>query len=197
MNKHDIALSALIGFFVAVFFLMVANTIGEFRSVFLLALPVFPVLAAVGMKVAFILAPKIPMLLQLSRFLLVGALNTFMDLGILNLLIWSTAITAGVWFSAFKGFSFAIAVINSYFWNKFWTFRAQKKEGAGGEFLQFLVVSVFGFLVNVGVASFAVNAVGPMFGIAPPLWANIGALLATVAAMTWNFLGYKLVVFRK
>src|SRR3989344_2662710 len=98
---------------------------------------------------------------QAIKFVLVGILNTLVDLGVLNLLIFASGIASGFGYSAFKGISFTVAVINSYFLNKFWTFKMRETEGVKREFAQFFIVSLIGFGINVGVASFVVNVVGP------------------------------------
>jgi len=87
------------------------------------------------------------------------------------------------------------ALVNSYFWNKFWTFR--KKEGGGvGEFCQFLLVSVVGFGINVGTATLVINVINPVGNFSPEQWANVGFLAATFLSLTWNFIGYKFWVFK-
>lgn len=136
---------------------------------------------------------------QASKFVLVGILNTFIDFTVLNLLIFLTDIASGVGYSIFKGVSFIVAVINSYFLNKFWTFKSAS-DGKKKEFIQFLAVSIGGFGINVGIASLIVNVVAKQFsysGVSETIWANIGALIATFCAMVWNFLGYKFIVFKK
>jgi len=137
-----------------------------------------------------------PIIKQAMKFILVGILNTLIDLGVLNLLIWLSGIAAGPFYSVFKGISFVAAVINSYLLNKFWTFRKKETGGVKREFSQFFIVSVIGFGINVGVASLVVNVIGPQFGISVKLWANIGAVCATFVSMIWNFLGYKFIVFK-
>ncbi len=137
---------------------------------------------------------------QAGKFILVGILNTLIDLGVLNLLIFITGISAGFGYSAFKGISFIVDVINSYILNKFWTFKSAGDTGRAREFGQFFVVSAIGFGINVGVASLVVNVIGNPFafsGISNTLWANVGALTATFCAMVWNFVGYKFIVFKK
>jgi putative flippase GtrA len=52
-------------------------------------------------------------------------------------------------------------------------------------------------LINVGVASFVVNIVGPQFGMGKKIWASVGAIVAAFFAFVWNFLGSKFVVFKK
>lgn len=160
------------------------------------ALPVvLPILSLAGLWAAYFLGKKISVLWQVAKFGLVGILNTLMDLGILNFLIFISGIAEGLPFTVFKGASFSLAVINSYFWNKFWTFRG-KGTATGKEFIQFLLVSVTGFGINVGLASLVVNFVGPQFGLTKELWANVGALAAVSLSMVWNFAGYKFIVFK-
>jgi hypothetical protein len=42
-----------------------------------------------------------------------------------------------------------------------------------------------------------VNIVGPKFGISESTWPTIGALVGTFLVLTWNFIGYKLIVFKR
>lgn len=200
MTKKDFISSGVIGFLIALFFIPISKNIAELPvSYLLIVLIVFPLLATLGTFIASLLGKFFPVLFQLAKFLLVGALNTFVDLGALNALIAFTGIATGLGYSLFKGISFALAVMNSYFWNRQWTFRRQKKP-ISKEFLQFFLVSTIGFLLNVGTASFIVNIVSYQFTVSPisqNLWANIGGVGAAFVSLTWNFVGYKLFVFKK
>jgi len=129
---------------------------------------------------------------QIIKFVIVGGFNTLLDFAVLNLLIFATGVASGTPFIFFKAVSFLVAVTNSYFWNRRWTFRSDKPV-----FIQFLVVSTIGLLLNVGTASFLVNILGPQLGLSEKIWANVGAVGGTLVVMTWNFLGYKFVVFKR
>ncbi len=133
---------------------------------------------------------------QIVKFALVGIVNTAIDLGLLNILMWITNITMGVGYSFFKAISFTAAVVNSYFMNKYWTFGA-KEEKIEREFYQFFIISIGGFIINVGSATIIVSVVPNFLGLSPQLWGNVGALVGTLLGLTWNFLGYKFIVFRK
>lgn len=194
--RKDILLSSFIGFAVAASLLLISGNLGLELPYLPSILVVFPILSALGMMMTRLMARRVPLVLQASKFLLVGALNTFVDLGVLNLLIFVSQASSGSLFVAFKGISFLLAVINSYAWNKFWTFSAGKRV-SGKEFTQFLVVSAIGFGINVGTATAVVNVVGPQFGVSGAIWANFGALTAAFASLLWNFLGYKFVVFKQ
>lgn len=152
------------------------------------------ILTAAGMLVTLSLSKYLPILLQLAKFVVVGVLNTLVDLGVLNLLIFVTGTALGISYVVFKSISFVAAVSNSYVWNKFWTFKSGHKDTK--EIVQFFAVSVIGFFINVGIASAIVYFV-PRDGFSNQLMANVGALTGTVAGLIWNFLGYKFVVFKK
>ena len=128
---------------------------------------------------------------QFSKFFLVGGMNVLIDLGILSLLIVLFKTDKGLWYSVFKGFSFLLATINSYFWNKNWTFETKK-----GKFDQFLVISLIGLLINVGTASLIVNLISIPFGLTTGVWAIISALGGSAIGLIWNFLSYKFIVFK-
>lgn len=140
---------------------------------------------------------KFQIFYQLIKFLEVGVLNTFLDLGILSILMLISGISAGWFYSLFKAISFIGATSNSYFWNKLWTFQKREFSQAKKEFTQFLVVSGFGFAINVATASLIVNLIGPRFGFGHHFWGIFAAIIAGLVGMSWNFLGYKFFVFKK
>ncbi|MCD6528111.1 GtrA family protein, partial [bacterium] len=156
---------------------------------------VFPIFCAVFLYVSYLIGKKIRVIFQFGKFILVGGLNTVVDFGVLNLLIFLTSITSGWFYSIFKGISFLVATLNSYFWNKFWTFKVKKTHKSAKEFLQFLIVSIIGLCINVGMASLVVNKIGVQWGVSSEIWANIGAAAGSISGLLWNFLGYKFVVF--
>ncbi len=206
-KKSDLISIVVLGEIVAWFLYSVLRNLGLVHKinelvpttlpiVFILVL-FTPVLALVSLYVLYVLSKKLPILFQVGKFVAVGVANTAVDFGVLNLLILVTSVASGPLFSVFKGGSFIVAVIHSYFWNKFWTFRKKETDFASRELLQFFVVSFIGLLINVGIATFVVNIIGPQFGASQKIWANMGAISATFFSMMWNFLGYKFIVFRK
>ena len=158
---------------------------------------ILPVGAVVGLFVADFIGKKIAAIFQMYKFLLTGTLNTFIDLGILNGLMFIFSTTAGLGLSAFKAFSFSAAVINSYFLNKFWTFKKKDTKANSKEFITFYALTGIGLLINVGIFTIIVNIMGPQFGFSPAIWANVAAIIATVSVCLWNFLGYKFIIFKR
>jgi putative flippase GtrA len=203
-RKSDLISSIVLGEIVAVFIVLITKNlerdipildilIRHKGFIFLL----IPTLATVGIYGTFHLGRERPVLFQFGKFITIGLSNTSIDFGILNFLIFITDIERGHFYSLFKAVSFIVAVTNSYLWNRFWTFENPGTKGTAKQFFQFVTVSGVGFGINVAIASFVVNVLGPMGGISPRLWANIGALAAIVISVFWNFGGYKFIVFKK
>ena len=137
--------------------------------------------------------------LQFAKFGAVGTLNSFIDLGVLNVLNLVSGIPAdklsNLMFGTFKTISFLLATTNSYLWNKNWTFGDQGRSQAATVF-KFYAITALNWVLNVGVAT-GVKALGPVFGTAE-LWVNVVAPLAGIfAGLLGNFLGYKYLVFKK
>ena len=159
----------------------------------LLFILIVPVLGLFGLFVANLIGKKIPLIWQFGKFATVGFLNTAIDFGILNLLIFLTNVTQGIQIVPLNAISFSVAVINSYFWNKKWVFDASKK----GNFVTFVLVTIIGLLINSGIVYVITTFIPPVIVSSPTLWANIAKALATAISLFWNFAGYKLIVFKK
>jgi len=198
MKKIDIILALVIGEVIAWFFYGILKNLGfEIRFLGLILVIFFPILALLGIWIAWLLGKKFLWIFQTAKFLLIGALATLVDLGVLNLLIWISGLAAGLPFSIFKGISFIVATCSKYLGDKFWAFEKMEKIGIGKEFNQFFIVTLIGLGINIGAASLIVNVAGPQFGLTEKIWANIGAILAAFVSAVWNFLAYKFIVFKK
>ncbi len=199
MIDKDYLMALGIGEAVALIFLGISRNIEELHKVpfIWLAIFVLPLLAVFGIWVAKILARRIPVIFQVAKFVLSGISNVFIDLGILNFLIWTFDKSSGWSYPVFKSASFSIAVINSYFLNRFWTFGKDKTSMGSREFIKFYMLTGFAFLLNVGIASLVVNIIGPQWGVSETIWANIGAIMAVLLVCALNFLGYKFIIFKK
>ncbi len=164
-----------------------------------------PVLWILGVNLGYFLGRWMPFFNQFGKFAAIGFTNAAVDFGTLDLFIAKTGETAGVMYAVFKGTSFVIAMIHSYFWNKYWAFHGdsgnsgpeQAEKIFAGEFLRFFSVSVLALLINVAVASLVVNLVNPVLGLDAKTWANVGAVAGSAVALVFSFAGFKIVVFKK
>jgi putative flippase GtrA len=133
------------------------------------------------------------MSMRVIRFGAVGGVNTLIDFGILNLLMWVTGITGGSGLVLCNAAAFAAASLNSYFMNKGWTFGDESKVSPA-QYALFLAFSGGGLAVNSGVL-YLLTALPVAEEFSPILWANGAKAGATAASMVWNFLTYRRYVF--
>jgi putative flippase GtrA len=145
---------------------------------------------------------------QAGKFGLVGILNTVIDLGIFNLL----SQVFGVYVVVANVVSVSAAIINSYIWNKNWTFQDKTKKNLLEQFAKFVIFSVFG----MGIQTFMVWLLATKWTVTG-LWAysivdliglegifsesfvlnNWAKVWGIGLALIWNFIAYKKWTFNK
>ena len=160
----------------------------------------FVLLAMIGVYIGYLLSKIKPFFFQLAKFGATGAANFAVDIGVLSLLVVifysKSPEIPTLFFAFFKIISFILATINSYLWNKFWSFKEKNIKNVAEEFGKFIFVSSIGIIVNVGLAAFA-NSLYNYIPLDPKTWAAISAMIGSVATLSWNFFGYKFLVFKK
>lgn len=195
---RDIVVALIVGFLFGALSIPILIDLGIKLRVPLSLIPlIFATLSAIALLTAHLFARRVPSIFQFAKFAFIGALNTSIDFGVLNVLMLTTGIVSGVDFLALKSLSLALAVINSYLFNKYWVFEASGSRGTEGEFGAFMAVTLVGIGLNVAAAHAVVNIIGAPRDISPKLWANVGAVSAAGLTLFANFFGYKFLVFRK
>jgi len=196
MKKGDIIASLILGLIIGIFLMFILGGMEFNLFPVWISILLLPFLVIAFLSFAELISKKIPVILQFAKFVIVGIANTAVDFGILNFLMTFTGIYSGRSIFFLNSISFVISVIHSFFWNKFWTFKVVKTE-ATKEFLQFLIVSTIGLLINGGIVYMITTWLKPLFGLNEIVWANAAKAVATVISLIWNFLGYKFIVFKK
>jgi putative flippase GtrA len=195
---RDIVLALIVGFLSGALAIPVVINLEIELRIPLAFLPLIAAaLSAIALLAAHHVASRVSSLFEFSKFALVGALNSFVDFGVLNSLILITGVVTGAGFVAFKSVSVTLGVINSYLWNKYWTFDSSESGAARRELVAFLAVTLMAVALNVAGADVIVNVVGAPRGISTKLWANVGAMSGAGLTLFANFFGYKFLVFRK
>lgn len=131
------------------------------------------------MKTSSILSSK--ELKRMTRFLVVGAVGTFLDFGVLTVL---KAIGLATLYA--NSISFTLGVINNYTWNRLWTFAGIKHADWRRQLVQFTLVSLIGLAFNNIIVVSLEDLVGaalnnPEFGYLP------AKALATGVVVFWNY----------
>lgn len=82
-------------------------------------------------------------------------------------------------------------------WKIFRLRRSPLAQRSGREFLLFLFISAIGIIINFSIVSLGTLRIAPQFGLNQELWTNLIKIAATGIALVWNFLGYKIFVFKR
>lgn len=126
------------------------------------------------------------------RFAIVGTIGAFIDLGIFNLLIQVFHFQALV----AQAFSFSVAVVSNFTWNRFWTYPDSRNKPIGRQLFQFVVVSVIGLAIRTlifgrvedAMDSLARNLLPADFIISPvTVGHNLSLAIVIVLILFWNF----------
>jgi putative flippase GtrA len=214
MSKKDTLFSAIIGAEVGLVFQpLIYNlwpdiqkgifnlfSINIERTIFihLGVLVFFAIIAPIALYILSLISKYVKVAYQFGKFAAVGSSNTFLDIGLLNLAIMTMDLKEGTTKFFIVATSTAIvSTVNSYLWNKFWTFEAGKREEKRlWEIVKFYAVTGAAALVNGAITSFAtVQIVGGQ--TSGSLAATVGKIIGILSAFLINFLGYKFIVFKK
>ena len=169
-------------------------------NLFLSIWVIFVPLGAIGGLGAFYLIARIKQRIgffQLGKYGVIGVLNTFLNAGVFNLLIFLTNISTGLIVDSFFVVAFVVTLMNSFLWNKFWAFEERKIENIKKEMLQFSSISAGVALINIAILHTVVNIIGAPIGIDSKIWANVGLVFTIIVAFSGNFFSYKYIVFKK
>jgi len=152
---------------------------------------------------------------QGAKFGLVGISNTLIDFTIFNVVTNVLHVPVEKDFIV-KFFSGSVAMINSFYWNRTWTFKSKAGLGESGvKFLTATLVSVYaiqpgmvwlfthGAGYNFGEFWFHLFDVIGLVGLAPNTLTdqfvvkNVAFGMGVIGSAVWNFTLYKLWAFKK
>lgn len=128
-----------------------------------------------------------------SRFLVVGALSTLIEVGVFNLLVyvWGWDVVAA------KIVASLVALVNAYIGNREWTFRHRDRRGRVSEVTLFLVTNAVCTAIGAVLVWAGVEAVAAVLGREPGAVAvNVVNLTSIVIVVLLRFVLYHGIVFR-
>jgi putative flippase GtrA len=126
------------------------------------------------------------------RFAFVGAIGAMVDFGVMNLLrdvFGSPLVIAGT-------VSFIAAILNNFFWNRYWTYPDSRTKKLIRQLLEFSIVSVTGLVIRIPVLKFLEPVISRLVNWLPlkfcfispdALSANFTLAIAVIIVMFWNF----------
>ncbi len=132
---------------------------------------------------------------QLGKYGIIGVLNTTLNAGVYNFFIFITNISLGLMLDLFFVIAFVITVVNSFLWNKFWSFEDKEIKNIKTEAMKFFGVSAAVAAVNAVILHVIVNIIGAPIDMDPKIWANVALGFTIITAFLGNFFSYKYIVF--
>lgn len=130
---------------------------------------------------------------QVGRFGLVGGLNTFVDLMVLNSLLLLFPTTNTLTLLAYNSVAYSLGAINSFLLNKYWTF-GHKHSISRKEVVRFVITTMCSIIVSNGLIWLASEILHPLH-VNPLLWANASKVCAIFGTVFVSYLGMRLWVF--
>ncbi len=90
-------------------------------------------------------------------------------------------------------------IVEITFWFAFGLSLKNSQGNAGVQFVSFLIVSIIGLVINSIVLAVASNYLAPVLAESVNIETvkNIAKFLAICVSLIWNFIGYKVIVFRR
>lgn len=130
---------------------------------------------------------------QFLRFCLVGGANTFIDLLILNVLLWCFPTTNALVLVIYNSFAYGGGGITSFFLNKYWTFR-QRQRTIRKVVLRFAILLACEILYSNILVWLAGKMLHPLISN-PILWGNAAKLLAVAGSAILSYAGMRFWAF--
>lgn len=120
---------------------------------------------------------------KFSKFAVVGAFNTIIDLSVFYILYEHF----NIYFVIAHICAFLVAVINSFIFNSLWTFKSLKRGQITKQFLSFVLVAMIG----LGISSLVIYIAAFYMHV------YLAKIFAIIAVMIWGYAGSWLFVFKE
>lgn len=139
--------------------------------------------------------------MRFIKFAIVGISGTLIDIGLFNLFNQKFGIPP----NHAKAYSFSLAVFNNFLWNRLWTYPESKDLPFFKQFMQYLLVSIVGLLINLSIFAFFDSRLIALFNNLLPsgfflssiiVGHNIAVALATIVVLFWNYLANRFWTFK-
>ena len=132
---------------------------------------------------------------QFLRYCLVGGVNTFIDLLMLNVFLWRLPTHNAQVLVLYNSVAYTSGAVSSFFLNKYWTFR-RKQRPTWREVRRFVISLCFEVLDSNGLVWLAGKALQPIITNVT-LWGNAtklltvagGAIISYTCMRFWTFAG--------
>jgi putative flippase GtrA len=129
----------------------------------------------------------------LLRFCIVGGLNSFVDVLVFNLLVWGLPTQDSGLLVVYNSLAYLIGALNSFGWNKLWTFK-QRSRATNDQVVRFGVVTSLGIICNDAFLWLATTILNSL-SLNSLLWVNVAKFSAIVGSVAVSYVGMRFTVF--
>ncbi|MDR3643159.1 MAG: GtrA family protein [Candidatus Doudnabacteria bacterium] len=130
------------------------------------------------------LLERFPIIYQFLRFAAIGFLNVAINFLILNGISKALGISEGLPLGAVEAVAFVFALIQSYLWNRMWTFGGEQGISLWKNFLRLVLVG------SVGAFSIILVLVGSKFFAPPYYYFGILLVFLICQIVLWRTFGF-------
>lgn len=127
------------------------------------------------------------------RFAIVGTVGAVVDFGFFNLFAHGLHLNAVL----SSVFSFSLAVLNNFTWNRLWTYPDSRSKSLASQLILFAAINVGGLAIRTPLFVFLEGRLARFFGQlevlraiqVKPIWLahNLSLGIAILVVMFWNF----------
>ncbi len=133
---------------------------------------------------------------RFSKFIVIGVVNTIVDLSILNFILLIIPFKTAYIFFVARSFSFIVATLGSYLLNKHIVFSDRNREYNKKQFLSFVSLNSVSFIINIILSTYAFVLLAPLFITYPHLHSTVSSLFGPVIVSLLNYFLYHKVIFK-
>lgn len=134
-------------------------------------------------------------LIQFVRFGLVGGINTCIDVMAFNILVWIFPTKEVYMLVFYNSLAFLTGSLNSFFWNKLWTFK-QRSRATNEQVVRFALVTSLGIICNDAFLWLATTTLTSL-SLNGLLWTNVAKISAIAGSVAVSYIGMRFSVFTR
>jgi putative flippase GtrA len=122
--------------------------------------------------------------IQLIKFGIVGISNTLVDFLVFTVMVYTFSIRADI----SQAFSYSAGTLNSFIFNKKWTFKANVGTNTKLQAIRFIIINGISLILSSVCVSYLIEDLS--------LNKLLAKIAVTLLTQVINYFGYKLIVFK-
>ncbi len=138
---------------------------------------------------------KLALVFQFFRFGFVGGINTFIDILAFNMLVWMFPTSYNFTLVFYNSLAYFVGAVNSFCWNKLWTFK-QRSSATNDQLVRFALVTSLGIICN-DIFLWLATTILTSLSLNGFLWVNVAKVSAIAGSVAVSYLGMRFGVFTK